>query len=66
MLRGAVRANVPGVPAQVVSATGAGDTMLGVLVARLAETRFYPAAIAAGLGEAVSAAARTTERWGAT
>ncbi|WP_259313651.1 carbohydrate kinase family protein [Capillimicrobium parvum] len=66
MLRGAVRANVPGVPAQVVSATGAGDTMLGVLVARLAETRFYPAAIAAGLAEAVSAAARTTERWGAT
>lgn len=66
ILRGAVQASVPGVPAQVVSATGAGDTMLGVLVARLAETRFYPAAIAAGLAEAVTEAARTTERWGAT
>jgi sugar/nucleoside kinase (ribokinase family) len=66
ILRGAVRANVPGVPAQVVDATGAGDTLLGVLVARLAETGFYEAAIAAGLGEAVTEAARTTERWGAT
>lgn len=66
ILRGAVRANVPGVAAHVVDATGAGDTLLGVLIARLAATNFYPAAIAAGLAEAVAAAARTTERWGAT
>jgi sugar/nucleoside kinase (ribokinase family) len=66
ILRGAVRANVPGVPANVLNATGAGDALLGVLIARLADTEFYPAAIAAGLGEAVAEAARATERWGAT
>jgi sugar/nucleoside kinase (ribokinase family) len=66
ILRGAVRANVPGVRANVVNATGAGDALLGVLIARLAATKFYPAAIAAGLGEAVTEAARVTERWGAT
>jgi sugar/nucleoside kinase (ribokinase family) len=64
--RGEVRANVAAKPARVVDATGAGDTLLGVLLARLAATDFYPAAIAAGLGEAVAEAARTTERWGAT
>ncbi len=66
MLRGAVRANVPGVAARTVNATGAGDALLGVLIARLAASDFYPAAIAAGLGEAVAEAARATERWGAT
>lgn len=65
LLRGELRADVPGVPAHVRSTVGAGDTLTGVLLARLALTGFYPAAIAAGLPEAVSEAARATERWGA-
>ncbi len=64
--RGEVRATVPGIPATVVDATGAGDTLTGVLVAHLARTDFYPAAIAVGLREAVAEAARTVSRWGAT
>ena len=64
--RGEVRATVPGVRAPVVDATGAGDTLTGVLVAHLARTDFYPAAIAVGLREAVAEAARTVGRWGAT
>lgn len=66
MLRGEVRATVPGVPATVVDATGAGDTLTGVLVAHLARTNFYPPALAVGLREAVAEAARTVARWGAT
>jgi fructokinase len=66
MLRGEVRANVSGRPAKIVNATGAGDTLLGVLVARLAQTDFYPAALASGLKAAVEEAAKTVERWGAT
>jgi fructokinase len=50
----------------VVDATGAGDTLTGVLVAHLARTDFYPAAIAVVLREAVAEAARTVGRWGAT
>jgi fructokinase len=64
--RGEVRVSVPGVRATVVDATGAGDTLTGVLVAHLARTDFYPAAIAVGLREAVAEAARTVGRWGAT
>lgn len=64
--RGEVRANVPGTPARVVDATGAGDALLGVLVARLAASGFYAPSIAAGLRDAVAEAARVTERWGAT
>jgi fructokinase len=64
--RGEVRVNVPGVRARVVDATGAGDTLTGVLVAHLARTDFYPAAIGVGLREAVAEAARTVGRWGAT
>lgn len=66
ILRGEVRANVPGVPARTVDTTGAGDALLGVLLAHLAASRFYAPSIAAGLREAVAEAARVTERWGAT
>ena len=66
ILRGEVRATVPGVPATVVDATGAGDTLTAVLVAHLSRTDFYPAALAVGLREAVAEAARTVGRWGAT
>jgi fructokinase len=66
MLRGEVRANVPARAARVVNPTGAGDTLLGVLVARLALTDFYVSALALGLKEAVEQAARAVERWPAT
>jgi fructokinase len=65
MLRGELRADAPGGPADVVSAIGAGDVLMGFLLARLAVTGFYPPAVAAGLQEAVVRAARACERWGA-
>ena len=61
-----LKLHVPGRPATPVNATGAGDTFAGVLLARMAASGWYPPAIAAGLDEAVTAAARATERWGAT
>lgn len=65
LLRGALRADVPGVPTKVVNTAGAGDVLTGTLLARLALSGFYPSAVAAGLPEAVEAAARACERWGA-
>lgn len=65
ILRGELRADVPGVPANVVSTMGAGDTLTGILLARLQLSGYYPAAVAAALPEAVAAAARATERWSA-
>lgn len=65
ILRGELRADVDGVPAQVVSKLGAGDVFTGTLLARLALSDFYPPVVAASLREAVSAAARACERWGA-
>jgi len=65
ILRGELRADAFGVPAQVVSTLGAGDVFTGTLLARLALSDFYPPAVAAGLRDAVAAAARACERWGA-
>jgi sugar/nucleoside kinase (ribokinase family) len=65
ILRGALRADVPAVPVRVTSAVGAGDALTGTLLARLALSGFYPASVAAALGEAVAAAAQACERWGA-
>jgi fructokinase len=65
ILRGELRADVPGVPAEVVSTIGAGDTLTGVLLARLALSDFYPPAVAAALPEAVHESARACERWSA-
>ena len=48
-----------------MSTLGAGDVLTGTLLARLAATGFYPAAVAAGLRDGVEAAARACERWGA-
>jgi sugar/nucleoside kinase (ribokinase family) len=62
---GGMRIDAPPVPAQSVDPTGAPAALTGVLVARLAATGYYPPAIAAGLGDAVQAAARATEHWGA-
>ncbi|MBI5103441.1 MAG: hypothetical protein HZB46_00345, partial [Solirubrobacterales bacterium] len=62
---GGMRLEVPGVAAAPVDRTGAGDVVTGVVLAGLAATGFYPAAIGAALPQAVEAAARATERWGA-
>ncbi len=66
LLRGpGLRRSVPGRPARAVNATGAGDTFAGTLVARAAAAAWYPPALAAGLDDAIEAAAAATERWGA-
>ena len=65
LLRGELRADVPGVRARVLSTIGAGDVLTGVLLARLALSDFYPAAVAASLRDAVVQSARACERWGA-
>jgi fructokinase len=65
ILRGPLRLDVDGVPSTVVSRIGAADVLTGILLARLATSAFYPAAVAASLPEAVAQAARASERWGA-
>ena len=65
LLRGEVRADAPGKPAEVVSTVGAGDAFTAVLLGRLALAGFYAPAAGAALEEAVRESARTTERWGA-
>lgn len=45
-------------------AAGAGEVLAGVLLARLATSAFYPAAVAASLPEAVAESERARERWG--
>jgi fructokinase len=62
---GGLRVDVPAAPADAVDTTGAGDVLMGVLLARLGETGYYPPAIAASLPEAVAVAARATGHWGA-
>jgi sugar/nucleoside kinase (ribokinase family) len=64
ILRGSEKADVRAVPAEVVSTVGAGDAFTGTLVARLVLSGFYPAAVAAALGDAAGAAARACEHWG--
>jgi sugar/nucleoside kinase (ribokinase family) len=65
LLRGAATADAPGVPANAVDTTGAGDVVTGVLTAALSTTGFSADAAARALGPAVAAAARATEAWGA-
>lgn len=65
ILRGELRANVPGLAAAVRSTIGAGDAVTGVLLARLALAGFYPPAAAAALVDAMAAGAEACERWGA-
>jgi sugar/nucleoside kinase (ribokinase family) len=66
LLRGRnLRRDTPGVPATPVNTTGAGDAFVGVLLARLGASGYYPPALAAALPEAVEHSARATERWGA-
>lgn len=49
MMRGELRADVRGVRARVLSTVGAGDVLTGVLLSRLAASRFYPPSVAAAL-----------------
>jgi sugar/nucleoside kinase (ribokinase family) len=65
LARGESHADVPGISARVIDATGAGDVVTGVLIAALAEAAFETAAVAAALPAAVEAASRSTEGWGA-
>jgi sugar/nucleoside kinase (ribokinase family) len=65
ILRGTLRADVPGVACRPINTAGAGDTLTGTLLARLALSGFYPPSVAASLPEAIEAAARACERWGA-
>lgn len=62
---GGMRLDVPGVAASTLDTTGAGDTLTGVLLARLAGSAFYPPTLAMALPEAVERAARATEHYGA-
>jgi sugar/nucleoside kinase (ribokinase family) len=64
ILRGAEKADVAALPAEVVSTVGAGDAFTGTLVARLVLSGFYPPAVAAALRDAARAAARACEHWG--
>ena len=52
-------------PSRVLNSAGAGDARPGTLLARLALSGFYPSSVAAALPEAVEAAAKACERWGA-
>ncbi|MEA2156890.1 MAG: fructokinase [Solirubrobacteraceae bacterium] len=60
-----MRFDVAGRPARVRSTVGAGDVFLGVLLAHMGMTDFYPPALAAALPEAAAQAAAACERWGA-
>jgi sugar/nucleoside kinase (ribokinase family) len=62
---GGLDRTVRGVPATPVDTTGAGAAVTGVLLAALARTGCYPAALAAMLPDAVAEGARATERYGA-
>lgn len=64
ILRGEVRAQVPGIEVDVLSTVGAGDVFTGVLLARLALSGFYPSAAAVALSEATEASASACLHWG--
>jgi sugar/nucleoside kinase (ribokinase family) len=66
LLRGAGGTlDVQGLQASPVDTTGAGDAVSGVLLARLTAGAFDPGVLTDALPEAVAAAARVTEQFGA-
>jgi len=54
-----------GVAARTVDTTGAGDTLMGTLIAALGASDYDPSVLEAALPRAVEAAARATEHFGA-
>ncbi len=60
---GGLKVDIPGAQATPVSAVGAGDAFMSVLLARLAAAGGYAPALAAALPEAVAEGARAVERW---
>lgn len=66
LVRGEVKADVPGVVANVTDTTGAGDSLLGVLVAALSISGFNAQVVARVLPRAVDIAALSTQGFGAT
>ena len=60
---GGLKLDVPGVPAEPISAVGAGDAFMAVLLGRLAGAGGYAPALAAALRDAVAEGARAVERW---
>ena len=64
ILRGAERADVAAAPGRMRSRIGAADHFTATLLARLALSRFYPAAAAVAMREAARAAAEAHGRWG--
>ncbi|HSP72590.1 MAG TPA: PfkB family carbohydrate kinase [Gaiellaceae bacterium] len=65
LLRGEAATDAAGVPAAVVDTTGAGDALMGVVLAALVSSGYDPAAAAGALPRAVECAARTAEHFGA-
>ncbi len=65
ILRGALELDVPSAPCRVLNTAGAGDVLTGTLLAALARGQLAPTAVMAALPEAVAAAGRACERWGA-
>jgi sugar/nucleoside kinase (ribokinase family) len=65
MLRGRIKADVPGPTVDMASTLGRGEAVTASLIARLVASGFYEPAIAAGLGDAVAAGAEACAHWGA-
>lgn len=62
---GGLRRDAAAQPAAPLSTVGAGDVFLGVVLGHLSLTDFYPTALASSLSDAVAAAARACQHWGA-
>lgn len=64
-VRGSVDAKIQAPRAEVHSTLGAGDALIATVLARLAESGWEMASLAAAAEEGVAVAARTAEAWGA-
>ena len=65
IVRGAVELEMPAVEVEVVSTLGAGDALMGTLVAGLAKTGWDAARAGEALGPALAASAEVCSRWSA-
>jgi len=62
---GGLEADAPGVRARAVDTTGAGDTLMGTLIAALGTGGYDPEVLVDALPRAIEASARATEHFGA-